>query len=82
MKLTEAIAPLFDPVPMLRASRMRLGPARVQGVPAILIGVSCIVVAVGIARALERATPALPDAFREFRGLWGSFRRERTPLNP
>ena len=81
--LLDAIAPMFDPVPMLRASRIRFGrAARLQGVPAILFGVSCVVVAAGVARALERATPVLPDAFREARGLWDSSRSARTPLNP
>ena len=79
----ETIAPLFNPVPMLRASRIRFGrSARLQGVPAILAGVGCVVVAAGLARALERVVPVLPDAFREGRTLWEATRRDRTPLNP
>ncbi len=82
-KFLDAIAPLFDPAPALRASRIRFGKAaRISGVPAVLIGVSCIVVAAGLARALERATPALPDTFREAHRLWESTRRDRKPLNP
>lgn len=83
MKFLQAQRPLFDPVAALRASRIRIGRfARLQGVPAILVGVSCIVLAKGIATALERATPALPDTFREARGFWESLRRDRPPLNP
>lgn len=83
MRLLQAFSPLFDPGPILRASRIRIGrSARLQGVPAILVGVSCIVVAGGIARALERATPTLPEAFREARSFWESLRRDRPPLNP
>jgi hypothetical protein len=77
----ETIAPAIDPVPMLKASRFRIGKAlRAQGVPAILIGVSFVVLAAGAARALQSAAPALPDAFREGRSLWESIRRR--PLNP
>jgi hypothetical protein len=82
MKFLDSLSPMFDPTPMLRASRIRFGSVRVQGVPAILVGVSCVVVAGGIARALQRATPALPDAVREARGFWESLRHERPPLNP
>jgi hypothetical protein len=83
MRLLQTFSTLFDPAPIVRASRIRIGrTARLQGVPAILVGVSCIVVAGGIARALERATPVLPDTFREARSFWESLRRDRPPLNP
>jgi hypothetical protein len=73
----------MNPVDILRASRIRIGKkTRIQGVPAILLGVSCVVVAAGIARAFNRAMPVLPDAFREGRNLWDSLRRDRRPLNP
>jgi hypothetical protein len=71
----------WDPVGALRASRLRVGKrVRAQGVPAILIGVSCIVIAAGVSRAIQTAAPALPDAFREGRNLWEAMRRR--PLNP
>lgn len=80
-QILETVGPLFDPVPMLRVSRFRLGRAiRAQGVPAILLGVSAVVLAAGVARAVQSAAPALPDAFREARSLWESVRRR--PLNP
>lgn len=77
----ETIAPLFDPGPALRSARIRIGKrTKVQGVPAILIGASCIVVAAGMARALQSATPLLPETFREARNLWESMNRRK--LNP
>jgi hypothetical protein len=80
-KLFDAIAAAWDPVGALKASRVRIGRAvRAQGVPAILVGVSCVVLAAGLSRAIQSAAPALPDAFREGRNLWESMRRR--PLNP
>jgi len=80
-RLFEAIVSAWDPVGSLKASRMRVGKAvRAQGVPAILMGVSCVVLAAGLARAIQNAAPALPDAFREGRNLWEAMRRR--PLNP
>ena len=77
----ETLAAAWDPVGVMRASRIRVGRTmRAQGVPAILIGVSCVVVAAGVSRALLTAAPALPDAFREGRNLWESM--QRRPLNP
>jgi hypothetical protein len=79
-RFLESLASAMDPVALLRASRIRVGRVRARGVPAILIGVSCVVVAVGVARAVQTAAPALPDAFREARNFWESMRRR--PLNP
>jgi len=80
-KLFEAFASAWDPIGALKASRIRVGKSlRAQGVPAILMGVSCVVLAAGVSRAIQTAAPALPDAFREGRNLWESMRRR--PLNP
>ncbi len=50
-------------------SRLRVGPVRAQGVPAILIASSMTVLAVGLARAFDRIAPVLPETFRELRKL-------------
>jgi hypothetical protein len=57
--------PLFDPARVLRASSLRYGKFRARGVPAILLGVSAIVVAAGTVRALVSAAPQLAEVVRE-----------------
>jgi hypothetical protein len=57
--------PLFDPARVLRASSLRYGKFRARGVPAILLGVSAIVVAAGTVRALVTAAPQLAEVVRE-----------------
>jgi hypothetical protein len=80
-RFMDTVASAWDPVAVLKASRFRVGRVvRAQGVPAILMGVSTVVLAAGVAKALENAAPALPNAFREGRNLWESMRRR--PLNP
>jgi len=73
--------PTIDPVRMLRASKLRFGSLRAQGVPAILLGVAGIVFAAGAMRALKAAAPTLPDTIRELRTLIETNRRTK-PLNP
>jgi hypothetical protein len=48
---------------------IQLGPLRATGVPAILIGVTGIVLASGVAAALSKAAPRLPETLSEARGL-------------
>jgi hypothetical protein len=57
--------PPFDPARVLRASSLRYGKFRARGVPAILLGVSAIVVAAGTVRALVSAAPQLAEVVRE-----------------
>ena len=62
---------------------MRFGKnVRFQGVPAILIGVACIVAAAGAASVLRKAAPILPETLRETRELWKTIRADRRELNP
>jgi hypothetical protein len=69
----------FDPARVLRASSIRVGKSfRVRGVPAILLGVSTIVVAAGTVRALRAAAPSLAESLREATKLVGALRAERT----
>ncbi len=62
---------------ILGASRLRLGKFRASGVPAILLGASAIVVAAGVARALQAAAPTLPETLRESKNLLDAQRVER-----
>ena len=71
-----ALAPLFDPLPLVQASKIRFGKLRITGVPAILLGAAAIVAAAGVARAL----PVAPDTIREARQLMESARAARQPL--
>jgi hypothetical protein len=71
----------LDPAKALRASKLRFGDVRAQGVPAILLGVAAIVLAAGATRALQAGAPNLPDTIREVRMLLESNRRSK-PLNP
>jgi len=60
---------------------IEVGPIRARGVPAILIAVTGIVVASGIAAALIRSVPQLPETLREANGLAKTMRGEPTRLN-
>ncbi|MDB5070833.1 MAG: hypothetical protein JWM87_1944 [Candidatus Eremiobacteraeota bacterium] len=68
----------FDPARILRASQIRIGKRiRVRGVPAILLGVSAIVISAGTVRALARAAPSLAEALREATKLVDAVRSDR-----
>lgn len=58
-----------------------IGPIHARGVPAILVGVTGIVVASGITAMLAKSAERLPETLREARGLSDSI-RGRMPLNP
>ena len=48
---------------------IEIGPLRASGVPAILLGVTGVVLASGITAALARSAPRLPETLGEARGL-------------
>jgi hypothetical protein len=73
--------PSIDLAKALRASKLRIGKLRAQGIPAILLGFAGIVLAAGAMRALRAGAPNLPDTIREVRQLIESNRRTK-PLNP
>ncbi|MBV8197168.1 MAG: hypothetical protein JO263_03455 [Candidatus Eremiobacteraeota bacterium] len=52
-----------------RSFTIELGPLRATGVPAILIGVTGVVLAGGLAAALPRGIMRLPEALGEARGI-------------
>ena len=61
---------------------INIGPIHARGVPAILVGVTGIVIASGITAMLAKSAERLPETLREARGLSESLRGNRTPLNP
>jgi hypothetical protein len=52
-----------------RSFTLELGPLRARGVPAVLIGVSGIVLASGLTAALAKGATRLPETLGEARGL-------------
>jgi hypothetical protein len=71
------VMPPFDPARILRASSLRYGKFRARGVPAILLGVSAIVLTAGTVRALAAAAPSLADVVRETTKLLEAARSDR-----
>ncbi len=67
---------------MQESLEIHLGPIHARGVPAILVGVTGIVVASGIASMLAKSAERLPETLREARGLSDSIRGTYTPLKP
>jgi hypothetical protein len=61
---------------------IHIGPIHARGVPAILVGVTGIVVASGVTAMLAKSAERLPETLREARGLSESLRGARAPLNP
>ena len=70
----------IDPPHILRASKLRFGTLRAQGIPAILLGAAGIVLAVGASRALQSAMPTLPETLREAKRVLDSSRPEPRSL--
>lgn len=58
---------------------IEIGPLRATGVPAILIGVTGIVLASGVAAALAKSAPRLPETLGEARGLAEALTGSSTP---
>lgn len=54
---------------MQRTFTIEVGPVRASGVPAILVGVTGIVIAGGITTALAKGATRLPEMLGEARGL-------------
>jgi predicted membrane protein len=49
--------------------RIEIGPVRATGIPAVLVGVSGIVLASGVTAALAKGATRLPETLGEARGL-------------
>ncbi len=56
-------------VRLQRTFTIEIGPLRASGVPAVLIGVTAIVLASGITAALAKGATRFPEALGEARGL-------------
>ena len=71
MKKRAAIArAVFRGIARLQKTfRVEIGPLRASGVPAILLGVTGVVLASGITAALAKGAPRLPETLSEARGL-------------
>jgi hypothetical protein len=83
MEFARPLLSMLDSETLARGSRIRYGKnVRIVGVPAILIGVACIVAAAGAMSVLEKAAPMLPDTLREARELWRTIRGDRRELSP
>ncbi|HEY8298283.1 MAG TPA: hypothetical protein VIG32_09705 [Candidatus Baltobacteraceae bacterium] len=62
-----------------RSFKLEIGPIRAEGVPAVLIAVTGVVLAAGVARALTQGSDRLPETLREARGLAETLRRDDAP---
>ena len=62
--------------------QIEVGPIRASGVPAILVAVTGVVVAGGIASVLAKSAGRLPETLREARGLAETLRSDQRRLNP
>ncbi len=79
--LKQTIRRATDARPLVRNSRLRIGPLRARGVPAILCGVAAIVLAARFGDAARRAAAAFPETLREARLVWIAVRTgERNAL--
>jgi hypothetical protein len=58
---------------------IEVGPLRASGVPAILIGVTGIVLASGVTAALAKGATRLPETLSEARGLAEAINAGRPP---
>ena len=58
---------------------IEIGPLRATGVPAILVGVTGIVLASGITAALAKGATRLPETLGEARGLAEALKAGTTP---
>ena len=80
-RIALAAARALDLRPLAKSSRLRYGTFETRGVPAILIGVAAIVLAVGASETAQRAATSLPETLREARLLWTTFRAARPDIS-
>jgi hypothetical protein len=67
---SNAVRAVFRGIARLQKTfTLEFGPLRATGVPAILIGVTGVVLASGITAALSRSAPRLPETLAQARGL-------------
>lgn len=64
---------------LVREFRIEVGPVKAQGVPAILVAVTGIVLAGGVAVALSKASGDLPATLRQANDLAKTLRGDESP---
>ena len=64
-----------------RTFKLESGNFRAQGAPAVLIAVSGLVLAAGVARILTQNATALPETLREAKGLVEAIRGDSHRLS-
>jgi hypothetical protein len=52
-----------------RSFSLEIGPLRATGIPAVLVGVTGVIVASGVTAALAKSASRLPETLGEARGL-------------
>ncbi len=67
---------------MERAYTIEIGPVHATGVPAVLVAVTGLVLAGGLAAMLSKNAARLPETLREARGLAETLRGDVRRLNP
>jgi hypothetical protein len=80
--LRQTIRRATDARPLVRTSRLRIGPLRARGVPAILCGVAAIVLASRLGDAVRRGAAAFPESLHEARLFWIAVRGEERNALP
>jgi hypothetical protein len=65
-----------------RTFTLEVGPLRATGVPAILLGVTGIILAGGVTAALAKGATRLPEALGEARGLAEALNSRTSPRLP
>ena len=69
-KRASIVRAIFRGIARLQKSfTIEIGPLRATGVPAVLLGVSGIVLASGVTAALAKGATRLPETLSEARGL-------------
>ncbi len=64
---------------LVREFRIEIGPVRAQGVPAILVAVTGVVLAGGVAAALSKGAKELPETLRQANTLAKTLRGDDNP---
>jgi hypothetical protein len=64
---------------LVREFRIEIGPVKAQGVPAVLVAVTGVVLAGGVAAALSKAGGELPATLRGANDLAKTLRGDESP---
>ncbi len=64
---------------LVREFRIEIGPVKAHGVPAVLVAVTGIVLAGGVAAALSKGAKELPETLRQANTLAKTLRGDESP---